>query len=107
MLRNVGEFGAAAATAGTGCGIETVAAGCVDTCCTIMGAATAGVGAKATVISSSRNAVTFEPSGILALVPVVKKPATGTNAIAATTPAIPVTPLSSNWSVSLIWGQGD
>jgi hypothetical protein len=36
-----------------------------------------------------------DPAGICALVPVTKKPAIGTSAIAVTTPAVPVTPLSS------------
>ncbi|MAN12209.1 MAG: hypothetical protein CMN63_07350 [Sphingobium sp.] len=69
------------------------------------GAATGGGAAgaaKATLMSSSRKAVTEAPSGIFALVPVVKKPATGTKAMAATTPAVPVTPLSSKVPVRRI-----
>jgi hypothetical protein len=37
-----------------------------------------------------------DPLAIKALVPVVKNPAIGTKAMAATTPPVPVTPLSSN-----------
>lgn len=37
----------------------------------------------------------LDPMGMEALVPVVKKPTTGTRSAAATTPPVPVTPLSS------------
>ncbi len=52
-------------------------------------------------MSSSREALTTDPLGILALVPVTKNPARGTKTIAPTTPAVPVTPLSSNEPDSL------
>ncbi|MGB3378065.1 MAG: integrase arm-type DNA-binding domain-containing protein, partial [Allopontixanthobacter sediminis] len=53
--------------------------------------------------SSSMKAGTSPPIGRTALVPEMKKPAIGTKAIAPTTPAVPVTPLSSNGPESRIW----
>lgn len=53
-------------------------------------------------MSSSRKPFTPEPLAMKALVPVVKNPAIGTNATAATTPPVPVTPLSSNVPVRRI-----
>ena len=52
-------------------------------------------------MSSSRKAPATDPLAILALVPVTKNPTTGTRMIAPTTPAVPVTPLSSNVPDSL------
>ncbi|WCP14693.1 hypothetical protein sphantq_03142 [Sphingobium sp. AntQ-1] len=69
---------------------------------TAAGAATGATAAKATLTSSSRKAVTGAPSGMRALVPVVMKPAIGTKAMAATTPAVPVVPLSSKLPVRRI-----
>ena len=75
--------------------------------CTAIGAAGAtnigaACGAKATITSSSMNALMADPIGRRALVPVMKKPAIGTTTSAPTTAPVPVTPLSSNWPVRRI-----
>jgi hypothetical protein len=68
----------------------------VDTAGTSMGCGATGWKA----MSSSKKPFTADPLAIWALVPVVRKPASGTNAMAATTPPVPVTPLSSKLPVS-------
>ena len=65
-----------------------------------------GAGPDASIASStfsSLKPLIAPPFGKDALVPVIKKPASVTKAIAPTTPAVPVTPLSSNAPVSRTW----